>query len=139
LFLQHSTGPTNKAFSSSLGLWWVSSDRQKFLQANTGLTDIVAGNLASCKWNAKLFCCLRVFSGRRKQRATDTARGLCFLVSQNQRIVWFAVGCLRSPSAVVMHVLPNNGIGVILVVAVPPSSSKGSSFLTHFSILKSTE
>ena len=41
---------------------------------------------------------------------------------QNQRIVCFAVGCLRSPFAVVMHVLTNNGIGVILVVvAVPPS------------------
>jgi len=43
------------------------------------------------------------------------------LVSQNQRIVPFAVGGLRSPFAVVMHVSTNNDIRVLLVVAVPPS------------------
>ena len=69
------------------------------------------------KWDAKLFCFLRVFSGRRKPCATDAAVGLCFLVSQNQRIVWFAVGCLRSSFAVVI------GIGMILVVAVSRSDS----------------
>ena len=67
--------------------------------------------------------------------------GLCFLVLQNERIVCFAVGCLRSPFAVAMHFLTGNGIGVILVVAAPPSLtgwlSKEVPFLNHFSILRS--
>ena len=95
----------------------------KFLQANTGLTDIVTSNLVSCKWNAKLFCFLRVFSGRRKFRNSVRQIPLLdfgFLALQNQRIVCFSVGCSQSPFAVVMHVLTLNGIGVILVVAVPP-------------------
>ena len=69
-FLQHSTGPTGNAFSSSLGLWWVLSDRQKFLQANTGLTDIVAGTLVSCKWmqNCFVFCVSFLAAGNTVQQ-----------------------------------------------------------------------
>ena len=65
-FLQHSTGLTDNAFSSSLGLWSVLSARQKFLQANT----VVAGTLVSCKWmqNCFVFCVSFLAAGNTVQQ-----------------------------------------------------------------------
>ena len=72
--------------------------------------------LTSEMQNCSVFCVSFLAAGN-MQCATDTAVGLCFSVRQDQKIVWFAVGCLRSSFAVVI------GIGMILVVSGPPSDS----------------